>query len=158
MSSDGLSCADVRALSASVLTSLPALSLRPEQEMDMVCTSWRPHPDLARKSGPIGKFHLTCLRHQAHTLENLFCLELKKWTLTYMTTGFSNITTLNSVCPREGSFPSPDFIYPQFTSSSPFPAFLHTMNVATRRRERHHDTVYFQQAPGLHSLSWSCSE
>lgn len=69
MSSGGLSCADVRALSASVLTSLPAPSLRPEQEMDMVCTSCKPHPDLARKSGPIGKSHLTCLQHQAHTLE-----------------------------------------------------------------------------------------
>lgn len=32
------------------------------------------------------------------------------------------------------------------------------MNVATRRRERHRDTVYFQQAPRLCSLNLSCSE
>lgn len=39
MSSEGLSYMDERALSASVLKSLPAPSLRPQQEVGMICTS-----------------------------------------------------------------------------------------------------------------------
>lgn len=61
-----------------------------------------------------------------------------------------NITTLNSGCPREGSSPSLDFIYPQFISSSTLPASLPSMRVAPRHKGKAPGhRVYSQQALGL---------
>lgn len=81
--------------------------------------------------------------HQAHTLENLFCSGLKILKLTYGTSKHYN-PELSAPWGRILSLPRLQL--PSLQAPHPSQP-LHTINVATRPRERHHDTESISSRP-----------